>query len=427
MSFEVEPISIDLIVESPHITNFISSAFADEISEYSSSTPLIDEHSTLSSVDTPIQLDSPKHCQTSLERSEYPNLSFNNLDLSHCDARVAYDIGSGSTKIMGALYNTQTGTIEHIFSNYNFPMTYSLDLAQSESNAFSDLIMEMGLNTLKEYQDKVKSDFQGLNLDIMLSQYGAATAAFRKADNAQIYLENIYQQLDLPICIISQSEEGILGYQGSLIGAKELEIQNPVSLCDPIVWDIGGGSMQITHKEENGEFTIMQGQVASSTFQALVCEHVKCFDDVSHTPNPINYTEFEAIQKLAREFLEFDPQATQTIFKHIQDGCPIYAIGSVHNFSVQGLINKLDNTNSHTYTKTDVLNAAHTLIGLNDHQIVQITGGPKQFAKSQLTNLILIHEVMDKLGIERVTTVKTNNTEGLIVNGPIRDRVSLSI
>lgn len=355
-----------------------------------------------------------------LSSAEYPELSFKDLDLSNYSARVAYDIGSGATKVMGGLYNTQTGKIDHIFSNYQFPMTYSLDMAQSGQNQFSDLIMEIGMDALREHQTKVHTDFAELGIDsLTLEEYGTATAAFRKAENAQDFVAQIDQELHIPIEIISQKDEGILGYQGAMLGAKDLAVDNPIDLSDPIVWDIGGGSLQLVHQSETGDFDVMEGTVASGTFQALVNEHVKENSDHSASPNPINFDEFRQAQQLAHDYLSFDPEVSAKILPKIEAGGSVYAIGSVHNFSIQTIINKLNGEEKHGYTKSDVLAAAHTLIGLSDQQIADISGGPVKFADSQLTNLILIHAVMEKYGIKEVTTLKVNNTQGLIANGPI--------
>lgn len=356
-----------------------------------------------------------------LSSAEYPELSFKDLDLSNYSARVAYDIGSGATKVMGGLYNTQTGKIDHIFSNYQFPMTYSLDMAQSGQNQFSDLIMEMGIDALKEHQAKVHNDFAELGIDsLTLEEYGTATAAFRIAENAQEFVAQIDQELHIPVDIISQKDEGILGYQGAMLGAKDLAVDNPVDLSDPIVWDIGGGSLQIVHQSETGEFDVMEGVVASGTFQALVNEHIKGASEHSASPNPLNFDEFSQAQQLAHDYLTFDPEVSAKILPKIEAGGSVYAIGSVHNFSIQNIVNKLNGEEKHGYTKSDVLAAAHTLIGLSDHQIADVSGGPVKFADSQLTNLILIHAVMEKYGIKEVTTLKVNNTQGLIANGPMR-------
>lgn len=352
-------------------------------------------------------------------------LNFPSIDLNHYSARVAYDMGSGATKIKGVLFNTEAMHIEAVFAEYSFPMTYSLDLEQSESNQFSDLIMEMGLEQLKLHKALVEADFEKLNLDLSLEHYGVATAAFRKAENADIFLDRIDSDLDIHINVISQEEEGILGYYSAKFASAH---SNPIDWSDPIVWDIGGGSMQVTHQEEDGEFTILQGTVASSTFMSLFNQHIKALEDVSLTPNPINNMEFSAALTLAKEQLVFNEHDTVLIKAHIENGSDILAIGSVHNASVQNTINQVLNIKAETYNQAQIIKAAELLYNLNDQQIAGLLQlKSPSFSKTAITNLILVCAFMEKFNVEEVSTVKANNTDGLIAQGNKRIAENLMV
>lgn len=327
---------------------------------------------------------------------------------------AAYDIGSGATKFMGALVNTETLSIEHIFSQGSFNVAYREDLHQSSDNTFSDLIQEMGLQALTQAhlqieQDYSNSSFQGYG-DIQ--HFAVATAAFRAADNGLEVASYFSDELNMPINIISQEEEGKLAYYSAI--SQHNTIDNSAL---PVVWDIGGGSMQLTFKDNSDYFHIMGGEIASQTFQALVTEKVLNQTDGSVSPNPMNENHVNAAIELAKGYLQFDANATAIIKQQIAQGTPIFAVGSVHNFSITPLcqLAGIESDKDH-FTQSDLLLAIKLLTDKTDSQIIELNPllNPT-LAKSQQTNLILVYAMMDLMGIDSVRTIKSSNVEGLLL------------
>ena len=335
----------------------------------------------------------------------YPELDFKNIDIADISARVTYDIGSGTTKIMGALWNGNANKIEAVFAQYSFPMGYSYDLAHSSDNNFSDLIMEMGLGALKDYQQKIHTDLSDLNLDLKLEEYGVATEAFRKANNGEFFCNKIAETLNIDVKVISQDEEGKLGYYGALMAQK---IENPVDLS-PVVWDIGGGSLQMTHQNEPGEFTVLKGNLASSTFQVTLAEHL----------NSTALNKFEEALTVANQYLIFEESTVNKIKSYLEKGSETFGIGAVHNFSVQSIVNEINNETKFFYTKTEVRAAAEVFSKLDEAEIKKILHLDDAFVKFQFSNLMLVYTLMEKFKIEKVQTVKANNNQGLIMKGRV--------
>jgi len=326
---------------------------------------------------------------------------------------AAYDIGSGGTKFMGALVNVTDMTIEEIFTKGQFSVPYREDLYKSENNEFSDLIQDLGLNALQTAklqieQDYSNSTFQGYG---EIQHFAVATAAFREAKNGEFVASYFEDKLDIPISIISQEEEGKLAYYSVFSQMDQTELGEA-----PVVWDIGGGSMQLTFKDQADYFHVMQGQLASQTFQSLVCDKVLHKEETA-SPNPLNTNDVEAAIDLAKEHLTFDP-ATSDIIKHqIAHNAPVLAVGSVHNFVIQPLCNLAGvHPAGSEYTKEDLHQAILLLTDKTDEQIMKITAlSNPDLAKNQLTNLILVYAMMDIMGIDKVHTVKSSNVEGLII------------
>lgn len=363
---------------------------------------------------------------TPLFVAQTPTFPIANQELnSHIMPCAAYDIGSGATKFMGALVNTESLTIEQIFSQGNFNVPYREDLYQSNNHTFSDLIQEIGLKALVDAHYKIEQDYHHAGL----AQYGdiqhfaVATAAFRAAENGELVADYFSDKLEMPVRIISQEEEGKLAYYSAL------SQPHPDGNL-PIVWDIGGGSMQLTFKDVADQFHVMQGEVASQTFQALVGEQVLGFEDGSLSPNPMKASEVEAAIALAKETLQFDSATTAIIKNQISQQTPVLAVGTVHNFSIQPLctLAGIDASKDH-YSKNDLLLAIELLTDKTDQQIMHLNNLPKiDMAKNQLTNLILVYAMMDLMGIEKVQTVKSSNVEGLLLmNAPTKQPISSPI
>lgn len=324
---------------------------------------------------------------------------------------AAYDIGSGATKFMGAMVNTDTLTIDSVFSQGSFPIGYREDLYKSDDNNFSIFIQEQGLDALLNAKIKIEQDYESSGFKDYgnLQHFAVATAAFRAANNGAEVASFFEEKLDIPVNIISQEDEGKLAYF-SAASQKEGE---DTSL--PIVWDIGGGSMQLTFKDCADQFHIMGGTVASETFKSMVKEEVLHIG-LNDSPNPMNANQVEAAMALAKTHLTFDKLPTEIIKDQIAHGTPVIAVGSVHNFGIQPFAKLAGLNDGHYYTKDDLNHAIQLLTDKTDEEIMKIgnLGDPK-FAQNHLTNLILVYAMMDVMGIDKVQTVKVSNVEGIMV------------
>lgn len=346
---------------------------------------------------------------------------------------AAYDIGSGGTKYTGAIVNVCDLTIEQVFSQGSIPVAYRQDLLESTNNEFSDLIQEMGLNALSKAKGQIELDFhtkvatnyenKGIAIDKDIQHYGVATAAFREAKNGDAVAAQFEMKLDMSINIISQEEEGILGYYSALT-----KIDQSLDAKKPVVWDIGGGSLQITYKDGSGQFHVLQEDLASQTFQTLVTEQL-FGKGPSESPNPMNQADVQGAIELAKQNLEFHSGTLEIVAKQIEMGAPILAIGTVHNNSILPACKIAGiHPNEGFYTKEDVYHAISFLTGKTDDEIMHLVSIPKKdFAKNQVTNLILVYAVMDMMGIDKVSTIQCNNGEGLMLQKAVTNGVQPAV
>lgn len=332
------------------------------------------------------------------------DLDFQGIDLSSFSARVNYELTADRTKIIGAIFNTDTNQISSVFAEYSFPMGYGVDLAQSDNQTFSDLIMDLSLLKLAEYKNKVQRDFDKLYLDLRLEHSGVATQVFRVARNNFDFLQKIEDNLGIHFEVLTQDEEAALVF--SRVQTK-LQTQNPMLIFEPpLVWDIASHDMQLISQDESGNTVVMQSVLASKTFQRLVEQQVKQWNEQSHSPNPFTPSEFEATLSLAKGSLQFNEKDLQNVAIQLIKGHKVYAVGPVHQQSVLRAVQKIFNTQDTHYTKDQVLLCAKLLSELDDDEISLKLGLKKSsLLSSQVTDLILVYAMMDKLNIDSVDTL----------------------
>ncbi len=300
--------------------------------------------------------------------------------------RAAFDIGSGSTKMTLAKVNTCENKIVEVFFEDQAAVGYKQALYDN-NNTFSQKILDEGISELKELKQTAT--------ELGVTEFSAlATQAFREATNGQKALDRISDDVGLKVRVINQELEAKFGY----LGAK---VKHPFNDDENIlVWDIGGGSMQMTYVE-NGEFKYYLGKLASVSFKQTVLKNLYNGKNVS--PNPIGKTKSKKARALARFFASANVSAE--VKKYIKTA-RIFGIGGVHYYSVR----KQTLKKGHIYNQTQLRVALSKRSKLNDKQI----GG--KFAATDVTNIALVLGFMESLGMRKVETLKVNMSHGLFLD-----------
>lgn len=295
--------------------------------------------------------------------------------------RGAIDMGSGSTKAKVAEVNHCENRIVRV--------VYDDSRKVSFLDGITPRIRKSGIAAVRDLQtggtDAV-SDW--LLEDDSLIWSGVATEAFRKHKKAaSSFLIQLKNETGVNLRVITQEEEARIGYLGA-IAHLDPDIRRPV------VWDIGGGSMQISWMED-GVLRTFEGKNASLTFR----------DQISRgkaTPNPMNAAQHQAALALARSLAQEVPPVARTA---IRNADAVAGIGGVHGISVRNQTGKKDG-----YTPADLRAALEARIGWTDAQI----GHP--YASTDITNLILVLGYMDELEIDQVIPLQVNLADGVLVD-----------
>ena len=300
--------------------------------------------------------------------------------------RAAFDIGSGSTKMTIAKVNRCENKIVEILFEDQSSVAYKQSLYDND-NSFSKEVISNGLSELKELKQTA--------IELGVVEFSAlATEAFRTAKNGPSTIEALEEGTDIEIRVINQELEAKYGYLGAKIKHNFKDEDNV------LVWDIGGGSMQMAYVK-NGEYHNYLGKLASVTFKEKVLE--KYFKPNTISPNPLHRANAKNSLALSRFF------AKGNVPKHIKEylrKARVFGIGGVHYYSIRKQALK----KGHIYNQPQLRMALRKRSKLSDREI----GG--KYASTDVTNIALVLGYMEALGIRKVETLKVNMSHGLFLD-----------
>jgi hypothetical protein len=234
---------------------------------------------------------------------------------------------------------------------------------------------------------------------------GIATAVFRKAHNGEKLLTKINEKTHFNIKLINQNEEADLSFYSvaSFLGPTLLE-DRPL-----VVWDIGGGSTQITFsKDDLKPSQRFNTSFGSTTFKHLVTQVLKKPDLKSI--NPIlrfqdNFSQhFQKIQKAFVEELKIDNvQLSQmkTFVNNASHPPLIIGIGGLMNNTIRkkACVENKDRDEAFC-KKEDIESFAKSIVHMNDQEIAQIFPKDLAYVGIKASDVLLILCNMEALGIQ---------------------------
>ncbi len=319
---------------------------------------------------------------------QYPSFSFS----SNEEVRAAIDIGSGATNLKVAKVDPKTNKITELLFEKSIPVAYQKHLEQSSDNTLDSEVMNQGtraVNTLKKLAD-------GYHAKKVVA---VATAAFRKASNAQAFAKQIEEVTGVSVRIINQDEEGILAFRGALAVTRF----KPEQI---VTWDIGGGSMQLTTLSPEGTYLVEKGATASIPFKNEVIQEIKHGDlKTIQSPNPMTLEQIQAGIALSAKNAQSTPPFIKTKIQTSHQ--TIIGVGSLFNYAIRPLIHG-------SLVQPDALEKAIKEMANKTDE--QLPGGA--LAEVAVTNPLLVLGYMKELGIPQVEIVQVNNADGALTYPP---------
>lgn len=312
--------------------------------------------------------------------------------VNQTEIRAAIDIGSGATKLKVAEVDLKLNKIAKVIFEQEIAVPYQRELEHSADHTFSKELMEQGVESIQVLKQSAMQ--QGAKKVVAV-----ATAAFRKAKNADDFVVKVYDQTGVEINIINQNLEGILAFNAVLS-----KVATPEDRI--LVWDVGGGSLQLTVIHSKEGYFVGKGTTASNPFKRDVIAHIQNKDPSEvKTPNPLTSQDMEKAVQHAEELAK---TATDSHIKEkIQDpNTVVYGVGSLFYIGIRKTIN------DSTATQENLSTAVTKFENMDDEEVGE---GDKGHADVRVTNALLILGYMKALNIKKVHIMDINIADGAMV------------
>lgn len=298
--------------------------------------------------------------------------------------RAAFDIGSAKTKLTVAAVDTETNQIVHTFCQIVKGVELHKDLAASHEGHLSQEIQTQLISAIQEMKEEAASFAPQ-------QWFGVGTSVFRKAKNGQQVLDRIKSETGVTIRLISQAEEGEIGFLSGVAVSQS----SPEQVT---IWDSGSGSFQMC--------TLIDQQIqmygAEFAFvPALTTLFTLRQQPYSQTlsPNPVCADDASRLSKAISAKLP-----TPSIWLNQK---PIIAIGG-HTSLFSLVAIAIQRT---TYTKEQVWDVISNLCGKTDEQLTIFPEPAKV-----VVALVLLYSVMHHCKVERLSYCPTNGgCEGVLI------------
>lgn len=302
--------------------------------------------------------------------------------------RAAFDFGSGKIKLQVADVDTENHSIlKSIYADAAIVLL-SEDAANHPQGCFSEKIQERAIAVTQEFKQKAMEagavEFAGF-----------ATEAYRKAPNGQELVDKYNAVLDIPVRIISQEEEGKIGFF-ALVAETNLDPTKVIS------WDIGGGSFQVTYLDNERNVQVYMAPFGRMTTKYAVIKYVKGEDPSKvSSPNPMSRNEWEK----SLEYFDLSlPKVPDSLALKLKRS-DVQLIGmSAHPEKLRSF---------KTYHLSNILEIVEERLDKTDSELAKIHAAPT----SAVTELILVYSIMQKLKVSSVYYIRTasGSTSALLV------------
>lgn len=305
--------------------------------------------------------------------------------------RAAIDIGSGATKLRVAEIDLKTQKIVNVLESKSFAVPFQEQLSKSNEELFDRQVMDQGIEALQQSVAIAKKYHAEQVIAI-------ATAAFRKAHNSDDYIAEIYNKTGVRVYVIDQHLEGELAFQA-------VSAQFNYDPAKLVVWDIGGGSLQLTTVDNEGKYEIYRSLDASIPLKNYVISEIKKEDIRSaSTPNPLN---MEQLLKTQFHAIRLAQKVDQVFKDKIQNpSTEVVGVGNIFGYQIK------DIAGGKTITQEQMIAAVVDLAHKSDEHI----GG--EYANVYVTNAILVLGFMEGLSISNMHVADINPADGAFFYKP---------
>lgn len=314
--------------------------------------------------------------------------------------RAALDVGSGQTKMTVAVVDEKTGRPVQVLFAEETPVLLAHSFKQSKEGRLSDAVLVELEQVLVHYH----AIASGMGANEMS---GVATAVFRESKNGAEFIEYIKTKLNLRLKVISQEEEGRLGFL-TAVAASGREASHIIA------WDSGGASFQMTTQVGDNLVVYKGPWGASKVLAAMVEIQGKDFTKVQ-TANPAKLEHVQALEKIVLQSLPKVP--AELLARFNESAVDVVAIGGSYSaFQIAAQATKKS-----AYTKEDIWQAIVELTGQTDAELAH-------FPEPQMVipRLALVYTLMKHYHIPLVHSFSTvGSTLGILMTPQLWEAVEV--
>lgn len=294
--------------------------------------------------------------------------------------RAAFDFGSGKIKLQVADVDTDNHSIIQSMYSESIVVLLSGDAANDPQGCFSEEIQKQAIIAAQNLKQKA--------IELGAVEFiGLATEAYRKAPNGQKLVDKYFSELNISVKIISQQEEGKMGFL-ALIAETNLDPSQVIS------WDIGGGSFQVTYFDDEKNIQVYMAPFGRITTKNAIIKFVKEEDPAkSESPNPMSILEWENSLKYLDEVL---PEVPDSLILKLK-------LAGVQLIGISAHPEKLRNLK--TYHLYDIIEFLEERLNKNDSELAKIHNSPP----TAVSELALVYTIMNKLNVSSVNYIRTSS------------------
>ncbi|MBX2864780.1 MAG: Ppx/GppA family phosphatase [Leptolyngbyaceae cyanobacterium MAG.088] len=275
------------------------------------------------------------------------------------------------------------------------------------TNCLSDEAMERGIAALKrckQIADSHQAD------DIVT----VATSATREAENGQLFIDRVKDEVGLDINLISGLEEARRIYLGVLSG---MELHGEPH----VIIDIGGGSTEIILGTGERHRFLSSTKVGAVRLNAQMV-----------TTNPISTEEYLQLRAYVRGRLEPNIDELKTNLAKDESISLVGTSGSIESLAILTAIEKLgkvpDPINGYTLTLDELESCIDKLRRMSFSERLKLPDISARRAEIIVPGAVILLEAMRMLGMDRIVICEHALREGLVVDwmltyGLIEDRM----
>ncbi len=314
-------------------------------------------------------------------------IALHGIGACEIERRAAFDIGSGAIKLQVSDVDLRANKIVNVLFTDATKVALREDLGKSLERRLSPEIQNQAVEAIAKLMEKAAA-YQPE------ACHAVATEGLRFAVNGQALVERIEKETGLPVTIISQEEEGILGFL-SAVNETDVDLEKAVA------WDFGGGSFQITAKC-GGRYCVYQGKIGKVPLKNTLLRIQGVDDSETFSPNPIAKVHAErAIQYILANVEDVPDELRQKLDR------PDVVVLGVGIHPLWGM------KDSVFYDPRRVYGELNERLDLTDEEICEKDACPRQAAVYLASNLVLAYGVMQALGIDQVHYVGTQGANAV--------------